>query len=82
MAASLSLPPEIIPQLSQARAVLERHLALVVRDEVVPWRYPPLRELQFGEWLREALQAGIVEPAMRTMTLRSCSASSGSTASA
>jgi streptomycin 3"-adenylyltransferase len=36
----------------------------VVRDEVVPWRYPPLRELQFGEWLREALQAGIVEPAM------------------
>jgi len=128
MAASLSLPPEIIPQLSQARTVLERHLAgtlqaihlfgsavdgglkphsdidlmvtvgaplaasvrqalmmdllsvsgspgagaawrplevtLVVRGEVVPWRYPPLRELQFGEWLREELQAGIVEPAM------------------
>jgi streptomycin 3"-adenylyltransferase len=128
MTASLSLPPEIIPQLSQARTVLERHLAgtlqaihlfgsavdgglkphsdidlmvtvgaplaasvrqalmmdllsvsgspgagaawrplevtLVVRGEVVPWRYPPLRELQFGEWLREELQAGIVEPAM------------------
>ncbi|WPH17110.1 AadA family aminoglycoside 3''-O-nucleotidyltransferase [Variovorax paradoxus] len=123
-----SLPPEIIPQLAQARAVLAHHLAgtlqaihlfgsavdgglkphsdidlmvtveaplpaqvrhalmtdllsvsgspgaggpwrplevtLVVRSEVVPWRYPPLRELQFGEWLRDALQAGIVEPAM------------------
>ncbi|RSZ29451.1 AadA family aminoglycoside 3''-O-nucleotidyltransferase [Variovorax beijingensis] len=123
-----SLPPEIIPQLARARAVLAHHLAgtlqaihlfgsavdgglkphsdidlmvtveaplaaqvrhalmmdllsvsgspgadgpwrplevtVLVRDEVVPWRYPPLRELQFGEWLREALQAGIVEPAV------------------
>lgn len=123
-----SLPSEIASQLSQARTVLERHLAgtlqaihlygsavdgglkphsdidlmvtveaplaapvrhalmtdllcvsaspgadglwrplevtVVVRGEVVPWRYPALRELQFGEWLREALQAGIVEPAM------------------
>lgn len=121
------LPAEITLQLSQARAVLERHLAgalqaihvfgsavdgglkpqsdidlmvtvkdaltdpirrslmtdllsisatpgadgpwrplevtLVLRSEVVPWRYPPLRELQFGEWLREELQAGIVPPA-------------------
>lgn len=38
-------------------------VTVVVRDAVVPWRYPPLRELQFGEWLREALQSGIVEPA-------------------
>lgn len=123
-----SLPVEIIPQLSQAQAVLERHLAgnlqaihlfgsavdgglkphsdidlmvtvsnalagpvrrslmmdllsvsaaagadgpwrplevtLVVQSEVVPWRYPPLRELQFGEWLREELQAGIIPPAV------------------
>jgi streptomycin 3"-adenylyltransferase len=123
-----SLPVEIIPQLSQAQAVLERHLAgnlqaihlfgsavdgglkphsdidlmvtvsnaltdpvrrslmmdllsvsaavgadgpwrplevtLVVRSEVVPWRYPPLRELQFGEWLRAELQAGIIPPAV------------------
>ncbi|QGW80815.1 AadA family aminoglycoside 3''-O-nucleotidyltransferase [Variovorax paradoxus] len=123
-----SLPAEITPQLSQARAVLERHLAdnlqaihlfgsavdgglkplsdidlmvtvnnaltdpvrrslmmdllsvsaapgvdgpwrplevtLVVQSEVVPWRYPPLRELQFGEWLREELQAGIISPAV------------------
>jgi streptomycin 3"-adenylyltransferase len=38
-------------------------VTVVVRDAVVPWRYPPQRELQFGEWLREALQAGVVEPA-------------------
>jgi streptomycin 3"-adenylyltransferase len=122
-----SPPAEITPQLSQARAVLERNLAgalqaihlygsavdgglkphsdidllvtvgaplavsvrhslmmdllsvsdrpgadgsrrplevtVVVREEVVPWRYPPLRELQFGEWLREELQAGVIQPA-------------------
>lgn len=32
--------------------------------EVVPWRYPAQRELQFGEWLRHDLQRGIVEPAV------------------
>lgn len=36
----------------------------VVRDEVVPWRYPPLRELQFGEWLREELRRGHAGPAV------------------
>ncbi len=36
----------------------------VVRSEVVPWRYPPRRELQFGEWLRGDLQAGIFAPAL------------------
>lgn len=39
-------------------------VTVVVRDAVVPWRYPPLRELQFGEWLREELEAGHVEPAI------------------
>lgn len=38
-------------------------VTVVVREEVVPWRYPPVRELQYGEWLREELQAGIVQPA-------------------
>lgn len=38
-------------------------VTVVVLDAVVPWRYPPQRELQFGEWLREALQVGIVESA-------------------
>ena len=39
-------------------------VTVVVRDEVVPWRYPPMRELQFGEWIREDLHAGNVEPAI------------------
>ena len=49
------------PGADESRRPLE--VMVVVRDEVVPWRYPPLRELQFGEWLREELQAEIVEPA-------------------
>ena len=30
--------------------------------EVLPWRYPPKREFQFGEWLRGNLLRGIFEP--------------------
>jgi len=36
-------------------------VTVVARDEVVPWRYPARREIQFGEWLRTDLQADIVE---------------------
>ncbi|HFD7246647.1 TPA: aminoglycoside adenylyltransferase family protein, partial [Streptococcus pyogenes] len=32
-------------------------------NEVVPWRYPARRELQFGEWLREDILEGVFEPA-------------------
>ncbi|SDF06877.1 AadA family aminoglycoside 3''-O-nucleotidyltransferase [Myxococcus virescens] len=39
-------------------------VTVVVRDAVVPWRYPPSRELQFGEWLRGELEAGRVQPAI------------------
>jgi len=39
-------------------------VTVVARSEVVPWRYPPRRELQFGEWLRDDLLAGVHEPAM------------------
>jgi streptomycin 3"-adenylyltransferase len=39
-------------------------VTIVVRTEIVPWRYPPMRELQFGEWLRDDLEAGVVEPAV------------------
>ena len=35
---------------------------VIVRDEVVPWRHPARRELQFGEWLRQDILADIVEP--------------------
>lgn len=49
------------PGTSETTRALE--VTIVVRDKVVPWRYPPMRELQFGEWLREALLAGEVEAA-------------------
>ncbi len=39
-------------------------VTVLAHDQVIPWRYPARRELQFGEWLREDLQAGILEPAM------------------
>ncbi|QDF01149.1 AadA family aminoglycoside 3''-O-nucleotidyltransferase [Myxococcus xanthus] len=39
-------------------------VTVVVQDAVVPWRYPPSRELQFGEWLRGELEAGHVQPAI------------------
>lgn len=38
-------------------------VTVVVCNDIMPWRYPPRRELQFGEWLREDIIAGIVEPA-------------------
>ncbi len=37
-------------------------LTVVVRADVVPWRYPPVRALQFGEWLRADLAAGRIAP--------------------
>lgn len=37
-------------------------VTVVARGEVVPWRYPARRELQFGEWLRQDLLSGIFEP--------------------
>lgn len=39
-------------------------MTVIAQTALVPWRYPPVRELQFGEWLREDLQAGRFEPAM------------------
>ena len=37
-------------------------LTLVVRNELVPWRYPPRFDFQYGEWLRPAFLAGELEP--------------------
>ncbi|UNK42432.1 aminoglycoside adenylyltransferase family protein [Luteimonas sp. S4-F44] len=34
----------------------------VVERDIHPWRHPARRELQFGEWLRADLEAGIVAP--------------------
>ena len=41
----------------------------VAHPEIVPWRYPPRRELQFGEWLRQDLLAGRFEPAVLDIDL-------------
>lgn len=38
-------------------------LTAAVRDEIVPWRYPPRHEFQYGEWLRDDFQRGRVPPA-------------------
>ncbi|EOH6074932.1 aminoglycoside adenylyltransferase family protein [Burkholderia cenocepacia] len=37
-------------------------VTVVAHGDGVPWRHPARRELQFGEWLRGDLEAGIVEP--------------------
>lgn len=34
-----------------------------MHSDIVPWRYPARRELQFGEWQRKDILAGIFEPA-------------------
>ncbi|EGT3573665.1 DUF4111 domain-containing protein [Citrobacter amalonaticus] len=44
-------------------------VTVVVHADVVPWRFPPRREMQFGEWLREDIQAGKYEPAQQDSDL-------------
>jgi streptomycin 3"-adenylyltransferase len=52
-------------------------LTIVVQSDVRPWRYPPRSEFQYGEWLRDEYERGLVpapEPspdlaALITMTL-------------
>jgi streptomycin 3"-adenylyltransferase len=48
------------PGASAALRPLE--VTVLAHSQVVPWRYPPRRELQFGEWLRDDLRAGVFEP--------------------
>ncbi|CAB3817555.1 hypothetical protein LMG26689_00285 [Achromobacter animicus] len=55
---TVSAPPGQSPSL---RAL---EVTMMTLQHVVPWRHPARRELQFGEWLREDLLAGIVEPPM------------------
>jgi streptomycin 3"-adenylyltransferase len=33
-------------------------LSIVAASEVRPWRYPPRRDFQYGEWLRERFERG------------------------
>src|SRR5690606_7792706 len=47
------------PGTSASMRALE--ITVVALTDVVPWRYPARREMQFGEWLREDIRAGIFE---------------------
>jgi len=35
-------------------------LTLVIQSEVRPWHYPPMSEMQYGEWLRDEYVGGLV----------------------
>lgn len=41
-------------------------LTVVVQSAVRPWRWPPVGDFQYGEWLRHEYEAGLV-PQPRTM---------------
>lgn len=53
---SISAPP------NRSEALRALEVTILAWNEVVPWRYPAKRELQFGEWLRQDILAGIFEP--------------------
>ncbi|MGS1606627.1 aminoglycoside adenylyltransferase family protein (plasmid) [Klebsiella pneumoniae] len=36
---------------------------MLCTTDIIPWRYPAKRELQFGEWQRNDILAGLFEPA-------------------
>src|SRR5687768_7905996 len=46
-------------------------LTIVTRADVHPWRYPPLRDFQYGEWLRDEYQEGMVPSPMEDPDLAS-----------
>jgi predicted nucleotidyltransferase len=37
-------------------------MTLVEKTAINPWRYPPLFDFQYGEWLRQSFEMGNVEP--------------------
>lgn len=39
-------------------------VTVIVLSDLVPWRYPARREMQFGEWLRDNILAGSFEPGL------------------
>lgn len=54
----VSAPP------GQSKVLRALEMTVVVLGDIVPWRYPARRELQFGEWLRKDILAGVFEPAV------------------
>jgi streptomycin 3"-adenylyltransferase len=55
---NVSAPP------GQSKDLRPLEVTVVVRNDVVPWRYPGRRELQFGEWLRKEILDGIAGSAV------------------
>lgn len=43
----------------QSRSV---ELTILVRDDIVPWRYPPNMDFQYGDWWRAEFEAGELSP--------------------
>lgn len=37
-------------------------MTLVEKSAINPWQYPPHFDFQYGEWLRESFEKGIIEP--------------------
>ena len=60
---AVSAPP------GENAALRPLEVTIVAHDEVVPWRYPAQRELQFGEWLRRDIQAGVFDRAVSDIDL-------------
>ncbi|MBO1113510.1 AadA family aminoglycoside 3''-O-nucleotidyltransferase [Bordetella petrii] len=50
------------PGTDPERRALE--VTVLAQEDVTPWHYPAKRQMQFGEWLRDDINAGIIEPAM------------------
>ncbi|NUS93848.1 MAG: DUF4111 domain-containing protein [Nocardia sp.] len=48
------------PRSGPARPV---ELTVVVRDDIVPWRFPPRAEFVYGEWLRAEFERGDIPAA-------------------
>lgn len=53
----------------QGEALRALEVTIIVQDDVLPWRYRARRELQFGEWQRKDILAGIFEPAKNDVDL-------------
>jgi len=53
------LTASAFPGTSMSLRALE--ITVLALEHIVPWRYPPRREIQFGEWLRSDILAGVLE---------------------
>ena len=56
------LAVSVFPGTDPKRRALE--VTVLAQKDVVPWQYPARRQMQFGEWLRDDINAGTFEPAL------------------